>query len=393
MKRSLWMIACFLASFCLLQISYAQQNQETSLAGRYKFLPGGYGFANFEKQESENSNFVASFNPILLWSINNRILFEGEAEFELEDGGTNISLEYAQILYVLNNYVTIGAGKFLSPNNNFVERLHPAWINKLPTMPLGLSGHGGVQLLAGTQIGGQVRGGLATGAVKWGYAAYVSNGPTLNVVAEEEHEESSQTQGGGDEHGGASANGTLSFNNTNDNNNNKAFGGRIAILPITQLEIGYGFETAIVGDENDSLFSDIRSFNNVVDLTYVRDVNFLKGRIDLRGQYVWLKIDNPGEHPLEFENNSSAVYGQLAYQPSKIANNFLKNVELVGRYDQLDLPKEATLNIDQKRITLGLNYWVSPSTVFKFAYESLAAEHEDEKETTSRFIAQLAMGF
>ncbi len=83
------------------------------------------------------SSFTANFSPIFLWQLSDNIFFEGEFNAEIESGGgTAIELEYAQVSYVANDYLTFGAGKFLNPINYFVEQLHPAWINKLPDRPL-----------------------------------------------------------------------------------------------------------------------------------------------------------------------------------------------------------------------------------------------------------------
>jgi hypothetical protein len=378
-----------------LQPLWGQENIPSNIAGRTNFLIGGYGFMNFESEEGTPSNFESGFNPIFLWKLNDKVFFEGEVEFELEDGSTAVGLEYAQMFYVLNDYVTIGGGKFMSPINNFMERLHPTWINKLPNMPLGLSGHGGVPLMASTQIGMQARGGIDAGSGVITYAVYVSNGPTLNVeatpdtlaalgkVAQEGEEEG---------HGhGVAENGTLNYNNTSDNNDNKAVGARISFLPFPQVEIGFGIESATVGAK-DSPYSNVKALTNAVDFSLTRELGFISGRIDIRGQYVWLDIDNPEVHPLEFENKSNAGYGQIAYQPTGVENEFLRNLELVARYDRLDLPENAPLNVDQKRIAIGLNYWVTPSTVFKAAYERTKLIHEEE-ETENMFIGQFSIGF
>ncbi len=117
------------------------------------------------------------------------------------------------------------------------------------------------------------------------------------------------------------ANGTLNFNNIPDNNENKAVGGHIAYFLIPGLEIGYGFETARVGTD-DTEFRDVRSLNNVVDLAFVKDASSLKGRLDIRSQYIWLKVDNPDMHPLEYDNKSSAWYGQIAYQPVPLPSSY-----------------------------------------------------------------------
>ncbi len=372
------------------QAAFSQDENAQGNANTTQFLLGGYGFVNFENEDGSPSNFESGFNPIFLWKLNDRVFFESEVEFELEDGGTAVALEYAQLFYVLNDYVTFGAGKYLSPINTFVERLHPTWINKLPTMPLGLSGHGGVPLMGGSQIGFQLRGAVNAGSGKVTYNGYVSNGATLNLPEEEVPGEEGGEEGG---HGhGVGTAGTLNFNNTSDNNDNKAFGGRVAIIPFPQFEIGYGIESAKVGDQ-DSPYSDVKALTNVVDLGFTRDFGFLKGRIDIRGQYVWLNVDNPDVHPLEFENNSNAGYGQIAFQPYNLENPFLKNVEFVARFDRLDLPAGAPLNIDQERVSLGLNYWLAPSTVFKIAYENKTLMHEDEDETENVVIAQFSIGF
>ena len=382
-------LIAFILSFMLTQSLIAQIEQKSLLTG--------YGFTNLEIDGDDPAQFKIGFNPIFLWSINNNILFESELEFEIEDNSTVVVIEYAQIMYIANAYMTFGAGKFLSPNNIFSERYHPAWINKLPNMPLGLSAHSGAQLVAGTQVGLQVRSGIPVGSSKIVYALYVSNGPALNIdeVDEDPHE------GGGDEdpHGEGEeegehhgVTGPLSFSNIPDNNSDKAIGGRIGFLPVPELEIGYGFETARVGTD-DTEFSNVRSFNNVVDLSYVQDIKSLAGKFDVRSQFTWLHVDNPGIDHLNYENNSTAWYAQLAYQPYYVESSFIKNLELVARYDQLDLPKEAELNTDQNRITVGLNYWLNHSTVFKFAYGNITSEHEDGSESESTFIFQIAIGF
>ncbi|HEB78832.1 MAG TPA: hypothetical protein ENI90_09945 [Methylothermaceae bacterium] len=110
----------------------AKKQAKAALPGERKFLITGYGFAGFTNGKHSDSSFNAGLNPIFLWRLRDDIFFEGEAELELEDGETNISLEFAQLSYFLNDYVTLGAGKFLNPTNYFMERLHPAWINKLP---------------------------------------------------------------------------------------------------------------------------------------------------------------------------------------------------------------------------------------------------------------------
>src|SRR6266496_2933704 len=100
--------------------------------GSTKFLLAGYGTAGFTARSGEDPFFDASFNAIFLWKLTDRLFFEGELELEFEDEETTINLEIAQASYLLNDYMTIGVGRFLNPTDYFVERQHMNWVNKLP---------------------------------------------------------------------------------------------------------------------------------------------------------------------------------------------------------------------------------------------------------------------
>ncbi len=366
-----------------------------------KFLIKGYTATLFEKEEEEPSNFETDFDPIFLWKHGNNLFFEGEVEFEVEEEGLDIGLEYAQLFYIFNDYISFGTGKFLNPMNTFMERLHPAWINKLPDLPLGLSGHGAVPLLASSQMGFQLRGGVPIGSTKFTYALFLSNGPTLVVedtlaqvegTGAEQLSSIASIEDGGHEAGGS---GLLDFNNFKDNNDDKAIGGRIGLFLSPKLEIGYGFQTAKVGAK-ESAFEDVRATNHAVDLNYVGDLAALKGKVDIRAQWVWLNIDNPNIHPLDFENKSNAGFAQLAFQPNGVESPFFRNLEFVFRYDRLDRPdaEEAPFNIDINRFSVGINYWLSPSSVFKLAFESTENNFADgTSETETKFLGQFALGF
>lgn len=348
------------------------QNQiEKFQAGTHQFMVTGYGLTNFIKPESQNGNsqFELSFNPIFLYKANDKLFFESEIEFELEDGVQDITLEYAQILYSLSDNFIFGAGKFLNPANYFVERLHPGWINKLPTMPMFASHHGGLQ--AGQLLGFQLRGGATINSSRIEYAAFMSMGPTLDL-----------------------ADGFIDFMNYDDNNNNKAVGFKFGFLPIPELEIGYGFERASVGDEN-SVFDNVNSTTNIVDFSLAKDIEGLKSTIDLKAQIIWLNIDNPNIAPLTFENKSKGGYGQIALRPSSVDNDFFKNLEFVYRYDWTDRPDNAPENELVKRSTFGINYWLSASSLFKFAFETKTTEVPGTPTSVKedRISGQIALGF
>ena len=353
--------------------------------GMTKPLLTGYAFAGYTDRKGANSTFEAGFNPIFLWKLTDRLFFEGELEIELGrnpdmgEGTTEVGLEYANLSYIANDYMTFKAGRFLSPFGTFAERLHPAWINKLPDAPLAF-GHGGVA--PGSELGVQVSGGFPAGPTKLNYAVYVSNGPRLNTGAGEPGEA-----------------GLLHFDNNIDVNNGKAVGTRIGFLPIPELELGYSFQYAQVGEGG-----GVNACLHAVDLSYMRDSKLLKGVIDVRAQWVWSKVDNftfdpdgsLGFGPLNFNNQRDGGYVQAAYRPSKVGNWFVQNLEGVCRWEMLNNPGGAPAEsaFDETRWTLGLNYWLGSSTVIKAAYQFGDRHTPGEgKENVNAILLQAAMGF
>jgi len=287
-------------------------------AGSHKFMLSGYGVTSFIKEQANPSQFETAFMPIFLFKATDKLFFEGEIEIEIEDGGEEIALEYGQIFYIMNDYLTFGAGKFLNPANYFIERLHPAWINKMPDKPLMVS-HG-KNIQASQHLGFELRGAVPVKASKITYTFFVGMGPVLDPTT-----------------------GNVTFTNYEDNNDNKIIGGRIGFLPIPRLELGYGIEVAKVGDMDTNL-ENVQAINQVVDFSYAKGIKGLKGGIDLRAQVVWLNIDNPNIGSLTYDNNSVGGYAQIAFRPYNVKSEFFRNLEFVYRYDCLDNPDNASTN-------------------------------------------------
>ncbi len=361
--------------------------------GLSNFMLTGYGFTDYiarkgnpstfsggDQFSGSHSSFVAGVNPIFLWQPIDKLLFESELELSLEDSDTKINLEYADATYILNDYITLGAGKFLSPFGIFTSRLHPKPNNKLTDKPFGYP-DGSAMLAPESEIGAKVSGGFPLfRESKANYALYVANGPTLHTDPA-----SPKTIG------------ELSFTNTNDNNQNKAFGGRVGFLPIPALEMGYSWEVSRVSTKGDTNLvnpnSRVDALLQGVDLSYVRDFDLIKGSIDFRAEQTWSHVDpvNYGTAGGTFKNDRWAHWIQLAYRPSKINLSIIKNFEPVFRFDQIDQPKNAPDSIDRTRYTYGLDYWFTPSTVAKIAYES---DNQSAGGGNQHAItAELAVGF
>ena len=347
--------------------------QEPSL-GTTKFHIAGFGVGTFEARNGSVSNFSATFNPIFLWELSPKLLFESRLEIEPSGSGTNLELEYAQLTYLLNDYITLGAGQFLTPSNVFVERFEALWINKLPDRPQAV--YDGI--LPERSFGFQVRGGVPIGPTRANYAFYVSNGPNLNVFDPVRA-------------------GTLEFNNFSDNNDDKAFGGRIGFLPIPGVEAGYGFETAKPGTQGSS-FAHVRSLLQSVDVNVTRDSELLKGRIDLHAQYAWSEVDHAvydpdgtlGFGPLSFTSKRDGGYAQVAYRPTKLDGDFVRNLELVFRWDHLSRAPSGLGAPEEERWTLGLDYWLGPGTAVKAAYEW---DNPRGERNRNALLLQVATGF
>ena len=135
---------------------------------------GYFNFVNGGKNEID-----AQINPVLLLPIGDRWLVESRAEFEGAfqrpdgggpyAGGVAKNLDYAQLDYIANRYLTVSVGRFLTPFGIFNERLYPEWIRSLQQDPLILP------LSAASGDGVMLRGGFPMSAkADLTYAAYVS---------------------------------------------------------------------------------------------------------------------------------------------------------------------------------------------------------------------------
>ena len=350
--------------------------------GTTDFLITGYASSTFTNTESGESSFEAQFNPIFLWRLSDNLSFAGELEFELGESensvigssdDTEVNLEFLDISWTINDYLTLRAGKILTPLSTFKEQLHPQWINKLPDQPLFADGPD--RLVPTSSLAFEARGSIPMGGTRLTYSAYVSNGPKL------------VTSG--------SKTGQLNFSNFSDINSGKAIGGRLGFFPIPELELAYAFNYADIG-ANDTPFEDTPALIQDVSLGYVVESSAIAGRLDVRGELAWSDVDNRDFGTGTFDNQRYGGYAQVAYRPT-MGPEFLQKFEGVFRYDFLDNPSDATGSakaFDEKRATFGLNYWINPSTVFKVAYRLDNVDDPQSSRTEDdALLVQLAIGF
>ena len=322
----------------------------------------GYASADYISPDIGNSAFTANFNPMFHYQWKDRILWEAELAFELEESGeTEVELEYTTIDVFLNDNMIFLAGKFLSPLGNFRQNIHPSWINKLPSAPPGF-GHDGAAPIA--EVGAQLRGGVNVGTQsKITYAGYIGNGPIL--------------EGEGGEIHGINTGGFAG-----DADGEKVVGGRITFLPIPRLEIGvsgaFG-DAAVTEDDGLEVEDDpLRDYN-----VFGFDATYQWKNLDFRSEYISQDVADSAQSIAPEGGTWETWYAQGAYRFGQA------KWEGVLRYTDYTTPHA---DISQEQWALGLNYLIAPSALIKLAYESntgLAGETTDD----DRWLIQVAYGY
>ena len=128
--------------------------------------------------------------PVLLIPVGQRWLFETRATFEADlatapgmnglHGVVEKEVEYAQVDFIANRYLTVTVGRFLTPFGVFNERLYPVWIRNMASDPLILPIGIGP---SNASTGAMIRGGFkASESCNVNYAVYYSARATLSPV-------------------------------------------------------------------------------------------------------------------------------------------------------------------------------------------------------------------
>lgn len=151
-------------------------------------LTSGMGFVT--QFQGGQPNLDPLVSPIFLVPLGDHWLIESRDTFESDfaqapgsgtfHGYVQKEVDYAQLDYIANPYVTFTFGRYLTPFGIFNERLYPIWIRDLQTDPLILPIATGP---SGAGTGGMARGGFPlTRKVNMNYAAYFSTAITQSPV-------------------------------------------------------------------------------------------------------------------------------------------------------------------------------------------------------------------
>lgn len=339
-------------------------------AGEHRLSIVGYGFGTFDWQERAHTNtFSAGLEPIFLYRLSDRLLFEGDLELKLENSETSVNLEYAQVDYLLNDYMTVVAGKFLLPFGEFIERQHQVWINKLVSRPLPFREGDEGGLLPFSELGVQVRGALPLGygeGTRAEYSLYVTNGPRF----------------------ASDGRGAFFETNNTDQNRAKGYGARLGVdlLPydagLGRLRLGASTFDGQWGAHSKLWFT-----------SWGMDAVYQNGPLALRGEYLQTRRAMLTSIP---DDKGEGWYIQAAYLLQAVPVPYLDHTELIVRYsgqNQNALTPDALAAgflRNPRLVAVGLDYWIAPSVVWKLEYNrNMPARAGD----SNALLTQFAVGF
>ncbi|WP_345989023.1 porin [Sulfurimonas sp. HSL1-2] len=340
-----------------LKTSVAELQRARETNADAAFMLSGYAAAGYVYSEHTNGGFdLVQFSPIFQYAYKDLVLFTGELETKMNDDlETSVELEYASASIFLNDYMVLVAGKFLSPLGQFRQNLHPSWINKLPTEPIGF-GEDGAAPISFTGLG--LRGGLPLGALPSNYTLFVANAPVLELS------DDNNTTIGAIAAEGPTSSDTAGY----------TVGLRYAVDPLPNCEIGvsgaYG-KAALEGESK----RDYSVFD--ADLSWHYD------GADLKAEYSQQKVGKQNSSIAPDAFTWKAWYAQLAYQFDALS------LEPVVRYGAF---RPADSDLDRDQVSVGLNYLFAPSVIAKVAYEFNNADKAPEYDD-NRVLAQFAFGF
>lgn len=373
-KKILLLPVLFCCSIMNAQITNGNNSNtsgSSSKDGQNKFAIFGNAEMTFFSDKDNKQFGDVNFKPIFLWKISDNLFVEAEPEFETGGGSLDIGLEYANMCFVVNKYLTLHAGRFLPKFGAYRGRMGEGFVNRIATDPVGF-GDGGIGAMNEVGIGAQ--GGFGIGDSKLNYELYLSNGPILLTDS-------------------ANA-GQFEYEGYIGNNNGKAVGGRIGFLPLTNssLEIGYSFQKKSKTGDMGSPYENVGLFMQAIDLNYYGHLTSLQSDVRLIGEWKYQKVDNTtyydaNNNPYTFDNTSNAFYIAGTFRPVHVHNIFVHNLELAARYSKFKTPVGAPWGGgDRDQFAISLDYWLKWNSVVKLTYQN-------QKDEPNAFVGQIVFGF
>lgn len=348
------------------------ENKESNVTSTSYFWPNpdfsalltGSASAGYSVPNNRSGSFdIITFNPMVLARYKDLLLLHSDLDFSLDDdGNTTVELGNLNLNLFLNEVAVFGIGKLDSPLGYFVQNLSPSWVNKLPTAPTGFDSD---EAAPQTQLGAQLRGGFyLLSRLKMNYIAFVANGPRAFADP---------------------MTGLIDFISTDSYPNNYGTfigGGRVGILPIPNLEIGFsgaGGNVALFDVNTNLTFGERgRDYTSLG-----ADLSFQWKSWDFRAEVIQQQIGAQNLSLFPQSAGWKAWYLQAAYM---IPATKLQPIVRWGGYTS------PVSSQSQHQVALGLDYWLAPSIALQAAYEFNNGQHGTDSDS-NLFLIQLVCGF
>jgi hypothetical protein len=299
-KRSAVLIALILASM----VTQAQDAPDAPKP--VPVFSGSFGFVPIF--DGGHVTLVTLASPVVLvpigdkWLVESRGAFEGD--FTRPDGGgpfggkVNKEVEYLQLDYIANPYMTVTGGRFLNPFGIYNERLYPVWIRNLQTDPLILP------LEGDSRDGLMLRGGIPlSSTVNLNYTTFFSTESTINKLESD-----------------------------------RAIGGRFGFFfPAQRLELGASVQHALVDDRSN------------------------KFGFHFEQQPLSLPLDIRVEYAHGVEGSGYWIEPAYKLSQVPFLNSVMRKTQIVARYQQFYIgngQNQALPSADMRIFEDGLNYYI-----------------------------------
>jgi hypothetical protein len=351
-------IALLAVWFTLGSVSVAKaQTEDTEPSETPKPIPiltSGMGFVT--QFQGGQPNLDPLVSPIFLVPLGDHWLIESRDTFEADftqPSGSNAyhgsvlkEVDYLQLDYIANPYLTVTVGRYLTPFGIFNERLYPIWIRNLQTDPLILPIATGP---SGAGTGAMVRGGFPLSRkVNLNYAAYFSTNITEAPV-----------------------------------DSNRAAGGRVGLFfPGPRLEVGGSFQHSLQDDRTNAFGFHFEWQPAAIPL-------------DLRSEYARSRA-------------GSGYWVESAYRLSQVpkAQDQFRKIQVVARMQQYFLGPDSSLTWgssgwslpwwDTQEFDFGVNYYLRDNLRFVSSYGRQFSSWGNENiwtvGVTYRFVLPLGPG-
>lgn len=301
-------IAALLLLLAFPRSAEAQDQGDYAFPKPVPIFSAGMGFITpFEGGQPHLDPLIS---PVFLVPLGDHWLIESRDTFESDlstppasnsfHGALAKEVDYLQLDYIANPYLTVTIGRYLTPFGIFNERLYPIWIRNLQSDPLILPLGTGP---SGAGTGAMARGGFSlTPGINVNYAAYFSVLSTIPRL-----------------------------------DSDRVAGTRVGFFfPGPRLEIGASFQRLLQGDRSDSFGFHFEWQPTAIPL-------------DLRSEYART-------------SQGSGYWIEPAYRLSPVTKgqDFFSRVQVIGRMQQYfvgNVPAEDPLGVDTKEFEFGVNYY------------------------------------